>query len=54
MLAKFYLNFCFIHNLAAWFLLEDDPERFEISWRHNVLYIKLYTETFVQFAVYIL
>jgi hypothetical protein len=39
LLANFYLNSCFIHNLVVWFLPEDDPERFEICWRHNVLYI---------------
>ena len=54
LLVKFYLSSCFIHHSVAWFFPEDDPERFEICWRHNVLYIKLYTETFVHFVVYIL
>lgn len=53
-LAKFHLNSCFIHNLVTRFLLEDDPKRVEICWRHNVLNTKLHIEISVQFVGHIL
>jgi hypothetical protein len=33
---------------------EDDPQRLETCWRHDVLNIKLYPEIFMHFVGYVL